>query len=164
MEIKEATIKDWKEVRDLYLTLLKENPQAFADDYNEIFLQTEDDWVKTLEKKYGKTFVAVEDSKFVGMGRVNFYDKFPEIPVLHKLGVLSEYRDKGIAKELVQIRENWAKSMEAKKVMLYVMANNEKAIKFAEKNGYRLLEKFENDVQEHGGEYVDVLLMEKDLA
>ncbi|MBO05890.1 MAG: GNAT family N-acetyltransferase [Candidatus Pacebacteria bacterium] len=163
MEIREAIVKDWEKVRDLYLTLLREDPQAFVDTYEEMSVKDGDYWINRLEKKDGKTFIAIDDNNFVGMGRINFYDKFPEIPVMHKLGVLSEYRGKGMAKELVKAREEWAKSRGAEKVRLYVIADNVTAVKFAEKNGYKLLEKFENDIKRDNGKYTDTLLMEKDL-
>jgi len=69
MEIREATTKDWKKIRDLYLVLLKSDPEAFVDEYDEISRQTEDDWLEVLENENGKIFVAVVDNKFVGMVR-----------------------------------------------------------------------------------------------
>ena len=164
MEIREATTKDWKKIRDLYLALLKSDPEAFVDEYDEISLRDEDDWVKDVENENGKTFIAVDDNKFVGMGRINFYEEIPEIPVLHKLGVLPEYRGKGIAKKLMKAREDWAKSMGAEKIRLYVIANRQRTIEFAKKNYYKVIETLKNNVERNDGTYIDILLMEKDLV
>ena len=164
MEIREATTKDWKKIRDLYLVLLKSDPEAFVDEYDEISLRDEDDWVKDVENENGKIFIAVDDNKFVGMGRINFYEEIPEIPVLHKLGVLPEYRGKGIAKKLMKAREDWAKSMGAEKIRLYVIANRQRTIEFAKKNYYKVIETLKNNVERNDGTYIDILLMEKDLV
>ena len=164
MEIREATTKDWKKIRDLYLVLLKSDPEAFVDEYDEISLRDEEDWVKGVENENGKTFVAVDGNKFIGMGRINFYEEIPEIPVLHKLGVLPEYRGKGIAKKLMKAREDWAKSMGAEKIRLYVIANRQRTIEFAKKNYYKVIETLKNNVERNDGTYIDILLMEKDLV
>lgn len=162
MIIKEITINDWKEFSDLYLELLKNDPDAFADDYEDIKMRTKEDWVKSFEKR-GKTFVAIEDGKYVGMGRVNFYEEIPNVPVLHKLGVLPEYRGKGIARALIDIREKWALSEGVRKVRLYVMANKAQTIEFSKKNGYSVTETLKGDIKRKDGTWADVVVMEKDL-
>lgn len=163
MKIKEAKTEDWAEIRDLYLELLKENPNAFVDEYDEISQKNKDYWVENLGKENGATFVAIDNGKFFGMGRINFYKELPGIPVLHKLGVLNKYRSKGVAKKLVKAREDWALSMRAKKIRLYVIADNKIAIEMAKKNKYKLIEKLKNNAQRKNGDYIDILVMEKDL-
>jgi ribosomal protein S18 acetylase RimI-like enzyme len=128
-EIREVTPESWRELRDLYLKLLKSDPEAFADTYEEIASLGKEDWKKDLGRS-GATFVATDADKFVGMGRINFYDELPGVPVLHKLGVFPEYRGKGIAQKLIEAREGWARSQGAEKVRLYVMAVNKAAIEF----------------------------------
>lgn len=162
MEIKEIKQEEWRELRELYLSLLKTAPGAFVDEYEEIASRTEEEWRKSLQKK-GKTFVAVEGERFVGMGRINFYDELPGVPVLHKLGVLPEYRGKGIARKLVEAREKWAASEGAKKIRLYVVADREKTIEFSKKNGYYIVETLKGNSQKNDGTKIDVIVMEKDL-
>ncbi|MDO8523069.1 MAG: GNAT family N-acetyltransferase [bacterium] len=164
MEIREATTKEWKQVRDLYLALLKNDPEAFVDQYDEIAALSEERWIRGLENKDAKVFVAVENDKFIGMGRINFYKELPGIPVLHKLGVLSEYRGQGIARKLVKAREEWAKSMGAHKVRLGIIADRLKTIEFSKKNGYKIMETLRNRAQIKDGTWVDVVFMEKDLS
>lgn len=163
MQIKEITINEWKEFSDLYLELLKNDPDAFADDYEDIKMRTREDWEKSFEKRE-KTFVAIEDGKYVGMGRVNFYEEIPDVPVLHKLGVLPKHRGKGIAHALIDIRERWAFSEGAKKIRLYVMANKSRTIEFSKKNGYLITEILKGDIERKDGTWADVVVMEKDLV
>ncbi len=162
MEILELKPENWKELRDLYLKLLKSDPDAFLDDYDDIALRTEKDWLQSLQER-GKTYVAVENGNYIGMGCINFYDDIPGIPVLHKLGVLPEYRGRGIARTLIAAQEEWAKSEGAKKVRLYVMAYKEKTIKFYEDNGYKITKISKGDVKRKDGTWADVVTMEKDL-
>ncbi|OGZ10976.1 MAG: hypothetical protein A3D67_03505 [Candidatus Lloydbacteria bacterium RIFCSPHIGHO2_02_FULL_51_22] len=163
MEIKEVKPEEWKKVRDLYLELLKTDPTAFVDEYDEIALKTEEEWRKGFQRK-GKTLVAVDGDRFVGMGCVTFYDELPGIPVFHKLGVLPEYRERGIGTRIVEARENWALSEGAKRVRLYVIADRKKTIEFSEKNGYKVTEILKNNSQRKDGTFVDVVIMEKDLS
>lgn len=163
MEVREATTQDWKEVRDLYLDILLKDPNAFADQYSEVLEKTDEDWIKILENPNGKTFIAEENGKFIGMGRINFYDELPGIPVLHKLGVLPEYREKGIAKHLVSVREEWAKLKGASKVRLYVLADRIKTIEFSKKNGYMIIETQKANTQRQDGTWMDTVIMEKSL-
>jgi GNAT superfamily N-acetyltransferase len=161
-QIQELKIEDWEKLRGLYLELLSVDPGAFIDEYDNIALRTKDQWIEGLKKK-GKVFVAVDGDKFVGMGRINFYDELPGVPVLHKLGVLPLYRGQGLAKSLVKAREDWAKSEGATKVRLYVIADRLKTIEFSKKNGYEVKEVLKNNSQRKDGSLVDVVIMEKDL-
>lgn len=142
-KIKEVTAEDWKKLRDIYLKLLKTDPKSFVDTYEEAASLTEEDWKEDLERR-GETFAAVDMGKFIGMGRINFYDELPDVPVLHKLGVLPGYRGKGIARKIITAREEWAQNQGAAKVRLYVMKGNEKMIEFSRKNGYHVVENAED--------------------
>lgn len=163
IEIKEVLAENWKELRDHYLELLKTDPEAFADEFKEIDSRSEEKWREGLSSSNGATFVAKEDGKLVGMGRINFYDSIPGVPVLHKLGVLKEYRGQGIAKELVKVRERWAKERGAKRVRTYVVANRLKTIDFSKKNGYVEIELLKENIKRGDGSTVDVMVFEKDL-
>lgn len=162
MEIKELKQEDWKQLRELYLNLLKTDPEAFVDEYDDIASRTEDDWKKSLQKK-GKTFIATDNGKFIGMGRINLYEELPGVPVLHKLGVLPEFKGRGIAKKLVEVRENWAKSEGFNKVRLYVVAKKEKTIEFSKNNGFHVLEGLKETSYKKDGTKIDVVVMEKCL-
>ena len=163
MNIRVANRDEWRKVRDLYLSLLKSDPQAFADEYDEIANHSDLEWTAGINNEDGRVFIAEEGGKMVGMGRVNFYKEAPGVSVLHKLGVLPEYRNKGMAKKLVEVREEWAKSKGSNKARLYVIANRDKVIEFSMKNGYKIIETLPNNVQRKDGTLVDVLVMEKDL-
>lgn len=162
MKIRELQPSEWKSLRDLYLELLKADPGAFADEHDEIAARTEKEWLESLGRA-GKTFVAEDGGKLVGMGRVNLYEELPGVPVLHKLGVLPAYRGKGIAKALVAAREEWARSIGAKKLRLYVVADRVKTIEFSAKNGYTIVETQKGGTTRNDGSKVDVVIMEKSL-
>jgi ribosomal protein S18 acetylase RimI-like enzyme len=162
MEIRKVKSEEWKELHDLYLKLLKSDPGAFGDEYDVIALRTKEEWLQVLEKT-GDTFVAVDNNKFVGMCRINFYDELPGLPIINKLGVLSDYRGKGIARMLIDANEKWAISEGAKKIRLYVIAERKNTIEFWERNGYHITETVKNNSQRKDGSWVDVVVMEKGL-
>ena len=162
MEIKKVEPNDWSKLRDLYLKLLESDPGSFVDEHKDVVLITKDEWIQGL-KRHGATFVAIENEKFVGMGRINFYSELPKIPVLHKLGVLPEYRKKGFGNAILEARENWAKNKGAKKIRTYVIDKNKKIINFLKKQNYYFVKKEINSSKRKDGTTVDVVIMEKDL-
>ena len=162
MKIKKVKLEDWRKLRDLYLKLLESDPDSFVDEAKDVSLRTEEEWVRDL-KRDGATFVAIENEKFVGMGRINFYSELPKIPVLHKLGVLPEYRKKGFGNAILEARENWAKNKGAKKIRTYVIDKNKKIINFLKKQNYYFVKKEINSSKRKDGTTVDVVIMEKDL-
>lgn len=163
MKIQSITSENWKELRELYLKLLKIDPEAFADEYDEILSRSEQEWKSSL-KKEGATFVAVENNEYIGMGRINIYAESPSVPVLHKLGVLPDYRGRGIARKLIEARENWAREYGAQKIRLYVFADREKTIAFSKKNGYEITKIQKDLFTRKDGTKETVVIMEKNLG
>ena len=76
---------------------------------------------------------------------------------------MPEYRNRGIARKLIEVRERWAISEGAQKVRLYVMAEKTKTIEFSKKNGYIIVENLKGDVERSNGTWADVVVMEKVL-
>ena len=160
MKIRIAVVDDWGDIKDLYLTLLKNNPDAFADEYNDILALRDQNWIDKISNEKEKIFLAIEGDKLVGMGEVCLEN---EIAVLGKLGVLPEYRGKGIAQELISKQEECAISLGASKIRLYVMGDNSKTIDLYNKRGYSQTDFLKNDIKKGDGIYVDVVVMEKFL-
>lgn len=61
---------------------------------------------------------------------------------IESLAVIQEYRSKGIGKELVECAVQQAKSNAYKKVSLFVFEDNKRGQKFYEREGFKLIEKF----------------------
>jgi len=146
------------------LSLLKENPTAFADEYQNIENKTKEEWLNDLQDTQSKIFITIIDSKLVGMGKIKYYENLPNIPVLSKLGVLKNYQNRGVAKELVKARENWAQKQGAEKVRLYVFSDNIHALDYAKKNGYKVLEALKETLQKSDDSTKKVIILEKDIA
>ncbi len=164
MNIRIAVTDDWKDVRDLYLILLKNDPDAFADEYDTVFALMDQSWIEKFSKDTEKTFIAIEDNNFVGMGEVHFQEEEEGVAVLSKLGVLPDYRGKGTAQELIFKQEEWAKVNGATKIRLYVMGDRARTIEFYNKRGYKQTEFLKNDFKKSNGVYLDVIVMEKSLT
>jgi ribosomal protein S18 acetylase RimI-like enzyme len=164
MEIRIATTHDWMSVRNLFLTLLKNDPDAFADEYDIVSKLTDQIWSEKLSKDTKKTFIATEGGVAVGMGEVHFQEGEDGVVILGKLGVMPEYRGRGVAKELISNQEEWAKNFGSTKSRLYVMGDKPKTIEFYSKNGYEQVEFLKNDFKKSEGAYLDVVVMEKKLT
>ena len=161
LKIRRASAEDWKLVRDTYLTLLKTDPQAFADEYGDVADWTEETWKENLNSK--TTFLAISSGQTIGIASIGYYEQLPNVPVLHKLGVINEYRGHGVGKELVAAREDWARARGAHAVRVYVMADNEKVIASSKRNEYEIVETLKNNVEKKGN-YYDVVVLEKKLS
>lgn len=161
--IREARKDEWGKLKELYLTLLKNDPEAFVDEYVVVKERVEDEWEHFFSIKDGTTFVSEEDSRLVGMGQVNFYQTLPGLPVLHKLGVLPKYRGRGIAKQLIKARENWAQEKGAERIRTYVIASRNSTLELFKRVGYEKKELLKNNAQRSNGTYVDVIVLEKTL-
>ena len=68
------------------------------------------------------------------------------------LGVVDEFRGKGIASELLKmVREMAEQQQSIKMVQLHVVVYNQSAIGFYRKNGYELIERISNHYHFLGG-------------
>jgi len=144
---------EWRDVRGLTLELLKADPEAFVEQYDEVATSPEERWAQGIDNASGAVFVAYDGVKAVGMGRINYYDDTKDMPVMHKLGVLPSYRGKGIAKQLIEAREAWAKGEGAKRIRTYVIKGNQRIQDILTKYGYEA-------IGEQGGNQI---IYEKDL-
>ena len=75
------------------------------------------------------------------------------------VGVVAEHRGKGIARELMQLITDWARSRQASAMMLEVKRDNLEAIGFYEKLGYSTI----STRKDYFGTGLDALVMRKDL-
>ncbi|MEI6552987.1 MAG: hypothetical protein WCO09_00280 [bacterium] len=55
MKIRIATVNDWKHIKSLYLSLLKNDPDAFADECEIVSALTDQDWINKLSKDIEET-------------------------------------------------------------------------------------------------------------
>lgn len=108
-------------------------------------------------------FVAEINQKLVGtIDFWNGYRKRIEHTGEFGMGVLPEYRDKGIGKCLIEVLLNWAtENPIIEKVKLGVFANNERAIHLYKKMGFVEEGRRVAEIKMADGNYFDVIEMYK---
>ena len=138
MEIKIIELSDAEKFVNFYDKLIRET------DY---LLPTVEESAKTVEQQensikkcgdYKQVFVAVDNNAIIGFMGVS---RCPMSKVKHiadfAIGVLSDYRRKGVASNLLSFAENWLKEKGVKRVEMTVIAENKPAISCYEKNGFK---------------------------
>jgi diamine N-acetyltransferase len=145
MEVRKATIQDLEEIQKLNLLLFKK-------EYSEYDKLLNCDW--TFGKKgteYFKdkilskdncAFVVIKDGKIVGylVGGITEGETYRTLPIVAELDntlVLKEDRGLGIGSALYKEFIKWCKSKKVKIIKVQATAQNEKAIGFYRKNGFK---------------------------
>ncbi len=149
MKIIEYEDKYLEDVRDLLVELEeyivsidKDELDQVGKDYREKMALMD---LEEVNKNNGKCYIAVENDKAIGliMGCIFPYDekdyldyKCPKKGEITELIVSKKARGRGIGKVLMNIMEEYFKSLGCEYILLDVFAYNVNAIKFYEKEGY----------------------------
>lgn len=161
MEVRLIELSDAEKFVNFYDKLVRET------DY---LLPTVEESSKTVEQQensikkccdYKQVFVAVENDKIIGFMGIS---RSPMSKVKHianfAIGVLSNYRKRGVASKLMSFAESWLKDKGVKRVEMTVIAENKPAITCYEKNGYKHEGTREKSISMNGKLY-DELFMAK---
>lgn len=149
MQIIEYQKKYLEDVKDLLveleeyiLTIDKDNLDQLHPEYRDKMAILD---LEEVNNNDGKCYLAVENNKAVGliMGYVRTYDEYdyldykcPKCGEVTELVVSKNVRGKGVGKKLMQIMEEYFKSIGCEYISIEVFAYNKNAIKFYEKEGY----------------------------
>ncbi len=133
MEIKQVEINRLSEIVEM-------NKKVFENMYDWPVYEL-DDYKKRLEGVTPIIFIVEDDGKIVG-NCISFEkdNKF----YLWILGVLKEYRNQGIASKLFELREQYAREHNYKKIFAKVYNVSEEMLKLMIKRGYKIIEVKEN--------------------
>lgn len=149
MKIIEYNDKYLEDVRDLLveleeyiLTIDKDELDHLHPEYREKMALLD---LKEVDENDGKCFLAVENDKVIGliMGTIIEYDEYdyldykcPKAGEITELIVTSKIRSNGIGQALMNVMEEYFKSVGCEYVLVDVFAYNEKGINFYDKQGY----------------------------
>lgn len=164
--IREASLADVDQFRELRLFALKDSPTSFSADYNIISNLPISYWEGRLSpNEYGTLFFAENNSKLAGMMGI----RRGETPKTeHGAGVWGvfirpEWRGLHIAEEMINLACDWAKLREVQIVRLAVVSTNESAIRLYERSGFTVYGT-EPRALFHEGQYYDEYLMSRLLS
>lgn len=161
MEIRLIGLSDAEKFVNFYDKLIRET------DY---LLPTIEESLKTVEQQensikkcgdYKQVFIALEDNKIVGFMGIS---RSPMSKVKHianfAIGVLNDYKKRGIASKLMSFAEKWLKEKDVKRIEMTVIDENKTAITCYEKNGYKHEGTREKSISMNG-KFYDELFMAK---
>lgn len=127
---------DWRIWRDLRLTGLREFPEVFLSTREAELARSEEAIREQIDG--GDTFGAFEDGTLVGMASLD-----PETAPVHvhrawlnPLYVVAERQGTGVAQRLVDAVVGAATARGVIQIELFVAADNARAIRFYERNGF----------------------------
>lgn len=132
---------EWKLLRELRLAALRDAPEAFGQRLEVALAQPEEEWrqqARAASRGDSRTWlVGRVDGRAVGlvMGR----RRPPDDCLLFSMWVAPHARRSGAGRGLVDAVEDWARRWHARRIVLWVIAGNEGALRFYNRLGFRLL-------------------------
>jgi len=160
VRIREANASDLPFLIDLRLKMISACPDSFLDDYGELTEWTAEDWKKWLfrltETENSNLVVAEEDGQLIGVVGCKGvkHKRARHVATLVGVGVLPSYRGKGIGRRMLDYVISWVKKQtKIERLQLTVYADNETAVKFYEKLGFKKEGLFEHYARGKNGEF-----------
>ncbi len=130
------------ELENYIISIDKDELDKLSENYKEEYFKS---LLKNIKRKNGKIYLAIKEERAVGViaGVVAKYSKedsldykCPKKGIIEELVVNKNYQKYGIGQQLLKTMEEYLKNINCEYVCLDVLAYNENAIKFYEKNNY----------------------------
>lgn len=137
--VRAAAAGDWRVLRDIRLTALRDTPSAFGSTYAEAAELGEQHWRDRAAR--GSSFLAfLPDSGAAGpVGLAGGYRESPDRAHLVSMWVSRQARGRGVGEALIARVAQWAKDeTSATALQLWVTENNEPARRLYERCGFTL--------------------------
>ena len=130
----------WRLLRDLRLSALLDSPDAFGQSYEDAVGQPDAEWKQTAEAaSHGdrRVWFIGRNESGEAVGIVQARRRPPDDCLLFSMWVAPSARRSGAGRALVQAVSDWGVSWGATRVVLWVVAGNEAAMRFYERIGFR---------------------------
>ena len=139
-EIRQLNEDDWRELSQIRLTALKNDPQVFGSNYEKESHLTESDWRGKLRSDDSAIFMIYDNETPIGMTgiAVDRADSTGKTAHLWGSWLAPEYRGKGISTIIYQARLEWAKNHPTIRRILVSHRASNAASKYAnQKHGFK---------------------------
>jgi GNAT superfamily N-acetyltransferase len=134
--VRAATAEEWQILRDIRLEALQDAPTAFGSTYAKQAAYVEADWRRRISR--GATFFAFASGDGATPdGLVGGFQEKPETVELVSLWVRPHVRGAGVGDALVAAVIDWAGTVNATSVHLWLTEANQHARKLYERCGFR---------------------------
>ncbi|HEY3647701.1 MAG TPA: GNAT family N-acetyltransferase [Streptosporangiaceae bacterium] len=135
--VRAATVEEWQVLRNIRLDALRDAPTAFGSTYAKQAAYVETDWRRRIRR--GATFFAFASGRDAATpdGLVGGFQEKPETVELVSLWVRPHARGAGVGDALVAAVIDWAGTVNATSVHLWLTEANRHARKLYERCGFR---------------------------
>jgi GNAT superfamily N-acetyltransferase len=134
--VRETVAGDWQALRDIRLEALRTAPDAFGSTYEREASRGEEHWHNRIAR--GGTFLAYLPGAPDPAGLIGGYAEDPQTVELVSMYVRPSARGRGVGEALVATVVDWASTMNATTVHLWVTETNASARALYERCGFAL--------------------------
>jgi GNAT superfamily N-acetyltransferase len=134
--VRETVAGDWQALRDIRLEALRTAPDAFGSTYEREASRGEEHWHNRIAR--GGTFLAYLPGAPDPAGLIGGYAEDPQTVELVSMYVRPSARGRGVGEALVATVVDWANTMNATTVHLWVTETNAPARALYERCGFAL--------------------------
>lgn len=132
---------DWRPLRDVRLEMLADTPLAYVETLDEAQRRPDDEWRERAAwaddpHRIGLAVELSESGRWVGLARCSVFDEFDHRPFVYSVYVARPLRGTGLADELLDLAEGWARAQGHGELYLYVHQDNARAIAFYRRRGF----------------------------
>ena len=148
IKIRRIKKEEWILYKKLRLESLQDSPTSFSTTFEEAFKRTEESWKKQGEDaSSGRercTFLILYNEEVRGLASI-YEEEEETIGELLQVWVSPELRGTGAARDLVHALLEWAKDNGYQTIIAIVFNNNETALKFYLKLGFKITKENEKE-------------------
>ncbi len=142
IKINKAKPEDWEILQKLNNEVYLNDSEFDGDlDLDRPFSEGGSGYLKKLASgEYGKCYIAYVDNNpagYIAMSELKFDHRKSRYIEIENMGVSPEYRSQGIGKMLVDEARKWAKELGINKVFVVAYYDNQKAVKFYKREGFK---------------------------
>jgi len=161
IKVRKSSLQDAKGVVAVINSVIAEGKLTVLD--KSFTVQEEVKFLASLSDREA-VFVAEVGGKIVGVQTISFYSQMDANSHVATIGtwIHKDYRSRGVGKLLAKESFTFAKEKRFEKILIYVMAHNERALRFYESLGFKRIGTAKRQVKLRG-EYHDEVYMEKFL-
>ena len=145
--VKELTIDDWQDLKDIRLYALQESPNAFGGSYDEAIEFDDDKWRSYFAYKEGKSVLygLYDGCKIVGLGNARISNNTPLKSHFYMGYIHPLYRGLGLSRKLYQARIEWSENNKATEIEVNNRESNKAATAMNQSFGFQQVDCFMQD-------------------
>ena len=149
-EIRRFGAADWRRVRDLRLEMLADSPLAYVESLADAKRRTDDEWRARAAWADGPrrlglaavltavlTDVLTDEERWIAQARAGAFADRDNRAYVFNVYVTPGFRGAGVADDLLDHAERWAREQAHPALFLFVHEHNARAIAFYRRRGYQ---------------------------